>query len=188
MGVKAGDGDLQVRPLVGILEVGDVRLDFLQVEAPLLLGEMLVDEPRVGVVESDPLQDVLRGVVDGHGHAGHAPQDPEEGVSQTAGRQRDHAIGVGGRDALQHHRAFLPVAVTGQEPALKPFDRCPKVPFDLMVKVEEGAPPPLGEDAADRRGADAAHADQADPQLRLLTAASAIRRRVRSASLTGSRW
>src|SRR6201986_763876 len=38
--VKASDGDLQVRPLIGPLEVGDVRLDFLQVEDPLLPGEL----------------------------------------------------------------------------------------------------------------------------------------------------
>jgi len=60
--------------------------------------------------------------MDGHGHAGHAPDDPEEGVAQAAGRQRDHAVGVGGRDTLQHHGAVLPVVVTGEEPGLKPLD------------------------------------------------------------------
>ena len=32
LGVQASDGDLQVRALIGPLEVGDVRLDLLQVE------------------------------------------------------------------------------------------------------------------------------------------------------------
>jgi hypothetical protein len=45
------------------------------------------------------------------------------------------------------------------------------VSFDLIVEVEEGPSPPISEDPADRRGADAAHTDQADPQLRLLSAA-----------------
>jgi hypothetical protein len=49
------------------------------------------------------------------------------------------------------------------------------VPFDLLVEVEEGAAAPIREDPADRRGADAAYADQADPQLMLLTATPAIR-------------
>ena len=133
---------------------------------------MLLDPSRVDVVEGDPLRDVLRRVVDGHGHAGHAPDDPEEGVSQAAGRQRDHAVGVGGRDALQHHGAFLPVGVTSKEPGLKPLDGCPEVPFDLIVEVEEGPAPPVSEDPADRRGAHTAHTDQADPQLRLLRAAT----------------
>jgi hypothetical protein len=44
------------------------------------------------------------------------------------------------------------------------------VPFDLIVEVEEGPATPISEDPADRRGADAAHTDQADPQLSLLTA------------------
>src|SRR6266513_1276718 len=57
--VKARDGDLQVRPLIGPVEIGDVCLDFLQVEDPLLPGEVLVDASRVDVVEGDPLQDVL---------------------------------------------------------------------------------------------------------------------------------
>ena len=113
---------MQVRPLIGALEIGDVRRDVLQVEDPLLRGEVLVGASRVDVVEGDPLQDVLRRVVDGHGHAGHAPDDPEESVSQAAGRQRDHAVGVGGRDALQHRGAFLPVGVTGEEPGLEPLD------------------------------------------------------------------
>jgi len=47
--------------------------------------------------------------------------------------------------------------------------------FDLLIEVEEGAAPPISEDPADRRGADAAYTDQADPQLRLLTATPAIR-------------
>jgi len=67
--------------------MGDVRLDFLQVQDPLLPGGVLVDGSRVDVVEGDPVQDVLRRVVDGHDHDGHAPDDPEEGVSQAAGRQ-----------------------------------------------------------------------------------------------------
>src|SRR6266516_5856221 len=33
--VQASDGDLQVRPLIGPLEIGDVRLDLLQAEDPL---------------------------------------------------------------------------------------------------------------------------------------------------------
>src|SRR5271166_4847046 len=173
--VQASDSDLQVRPLIGPLEIGAVRLDFLQVEDPLLLGEVLLDASRVDVVEGDPLQDVLRRVADGHGHAGHAPDDPEEGVSQAARRQRDHAVWVGGRNTLQHHRAFLPVVITGEEPGLKPLDGYPEVSFDLIIEVEEGPAPPLSEDPADRRGAHAAHTDQADPQLRLLTATPAIR-------------
>ena len=51
------------------------------------------------------------------------------------------------------------------------------MPFDLLVEVEEGAAAPIAEDPADRRGAHAAHTDQADPQLRLLTATPAIRGR-----------
>jgi len=124
--------------------------------------------------------------VDGHRHAGHAPDDPEEGVSQAAGRQRDHAVRVGGRDTLQHHRAFLPVVVTGEEPGLKPLDGYPEVPFDLIVEVKEGPAPPLSENPADRRGAHAAHTDQADPQLRLLTAAPPIRGRVCGAGDIGA--
>jgi hypothetical protein len=49
------------------------------------------------------------------------------------------------------------------------------VPFDLLIEIEEGPASPISEDPADRRGADAAYADQADPQLRLLTATPAIR-------------
>jgi len=45
---------------------------------------VLLDASRVDVVEGDPLQDVLRRIVDGHGQAGHAPDDPEEGVAQAA--------------------------------------------------------------------------------------------------------
>src|SRR5450759_4664424 len=157
---------MQVRPLMRPLEVGDVRLDLLQLEDPLLVGEVLVDASRVDVVEGDPLQNVLWRVVDGHGHAGHAPDDREEGVSQAAGRQRDHAVGVGRRDTLQHYGAFLPVGVTSKEPGLKPLDGCPEVPSDLIVEVEEGPAPPVSEDPADRRGTYAAHADKADPQLR----------------------
>ena len=157
---------------MGPLEIGDVRLDLLQVADTLLPGEVFLDPSRVDVVEGDPLQDVLRRVVDSHGHARHAPDDPEEGVSQAAGRQRDHAVGVGGRDTVQHHGAFLPVGVTSKEPGLKPLDGCPEVPFDLIVEVEEGPAPPVSEDPADRRGAHTAHTDQADPQLRLLRAAT----------------
>jgi hypothetical protein len=40
LGVQASDGDLQVRPLIGPLEVGDVRLDLSQVEDALLPGEV----------------------------------------------------------------------------------------------------------------------------------------------------
>src|SRR5260370_27576448 len=82
--VKASDGDLQVRPLIGPLEIGDVRLNLLQIKDPLLLGEVLLDASRVDVVEGDSFQDLLRRVVDRHGHAGHAPDDPEEAVSQSA--------------------------------------------------------------------------------------------------------
>ncbi len=53
---QASDDDLQVRPLIGPLEIGDVRLDFLRVQDPLLPGEVLVDGSRVDVVEGDPLQ------------------------------------------------------------------------------------------------------------------------------------
>src|SRR5437762_10890308 len=81
----------------------------------------------------------------------------------------DHTLG--GRDALQHHGAFLPVGVTGKEPGLKPLDGCSEVPFDLLVEVEEGPAPPASEEPANSRGAHAAHTDQADPQLRLLSAA-----------------
>src|SRR5260370_15723122 len=84
LGVKVGDGDLQVCSLIRPLEIGDVRLNLLQPEDPLLVGEVLLDPSRVDVVEGDPLQNVLRRVVDGHGHARHAPDDPEEGV--LAGR------------------------------------------------------------------------------------------------------
>ena len=172
LGAKASDGDMQVGPLIRPLEIGDVGLDLLKLKGSLLVGEVLVDGPRVGVIEGDALQNVLRRVVDGHGHAGHAPDDPQEGVSQAAGRQRDHAVRVGGRDALQRHGAFLPpVGVTGKEPGLKPLDGDPEVPFDLLVEVEEGPAPPVGEEPAGRRGAHAAHTDQADPQLRLLSAA-----------------
>ena len=52
------------------------------------------------------------------------------------------------------------------------------MPFDLIIEVEEGSVPPIREDPADCRGADATYTDQADPQLRLLTAIPAIRRRV----------
>jgi len=52
------------------------------------------------------------------------------------------------------------------------------VPFDLIIEVEEGPAPPISEDPADRRGADTAHSDQADPQLRLLATTPAIRGRV----------
>jgi hypothetical protein len=48
------------------------------------------------------------------------------------------------------------------------------VPFDLLVEVEKGPAPPVSEYPADRRDADAAHTDQADPQLRLLTATDDI--------------
>ena len=95
-------------------------------------------------------------------------------VSQPAGRQRDHAVEVDGRDTLWHHCAVLPVVLTREEPGLKPLDGCPEVSFDLIVEVEEGPAPPISEDPADRRGADAAYTDQADPQLRLLTATPAI--------------
>ena len=61
----------------------------------------------------------------------------------------------------------------------------PEVPFDLMVEVEERPAPPLSEDPADRRGAHAAHTDQADPQLRLLTATPAIRGRARGRRYRG---
>src|ERR1022692_2379253 len=176
---------MQVRPLMRPLEIGDVRLDLLQLEDPLLVGEVLVDASRVDVVEGDPLQNVLWRVVDGHGHAGHAPDDREEGVSQAAGRQRDHAVGVGRRDTLQHYGAFLPVGVTSKEPGLKPLDGCPEVPFDLIVEVEEGPAPPVSEDPADRRGAHTAHTDQVDPQLRLLRAAMPTTRwRARAVSAT----
>src|SRR5271170_826740 len=161
----------QVGPLVRPLEIGDVGLDLLKLKGSLLVGEVLVDEPRVDVIEGDPLQNVLRRVVDGHGHAGYAPDDPQEGVSQAAGRQRDHAVRVGGGDALQHHGAFLSVGVTGKEPGLKPLDGNPEVLFDLLVEVEERPAPTAGEEPAGRRGAHAAHIDQADPQLRLLSAA-----------------
>jgi hypothetical protein len=54
---------------------------------------------------------------------GYVTNGPQEGVSQAAGRQRDHAVGAGGRDdALEHHGAFIPVAITGEEPGLKPLD------------------------------------------------------------------
>src|SRR5260370_2364865 len=43
LGVQASDGDLQVRPLIGPLEIGDVRLDLLQVEDALLPGGVLLD-------------------------------------------------------------------------------------------------------------------------------------------------
>jgi hypothetical protein len=55
------------------------------------------------------------------------------------------------------------------------------VPFDLLIEVEEGPASPISEDPADRRGADAAYTDQADPQLRLLTATPPIRGRFRGA-------
>src|SRR5260370_28482089 len=55
LGVKASDGDLQVGSLMRPLEVGDVCLDLLQVEPSLLVGEVLVDGPRVDVVEGEPL-------------------------------------------------------------------------------------------------------------------------------------
>lgn len=42
-----------------------------------------------------------------HNDHRHAPYDPEKGVSLAAGRQRDHAVRGGGRDALQHCGAFL---------------------------------------------------------------------------------
>src|SRR5258708_3603455 len=160
-------------------------------ELSLLVGEMLLDGSAVDVVEGDPLQNVLRRVVDGHGHAGNAPDDPEEGVSQAAGRQRDHAVGVGGRDALQHDGAFLPIGVTSKEPGLKSFDRRAEVSFDFIVEVEEGPAPPVSEDPADRRGAHAAHTDKVDPQLRLLSAATpAIRRRAGAVPATwgNGRW
>jgi hypothetical protein len=51
------------------------------------------------------------------------------------------------------------------------------VPFDLVVEVVEEPAPPISEDPVDCRGADAAYTDQADPQLRLLIATSAIRGR-----------
>src|SRR5260221_8528369 len=51
LGVKAGDGDLQVRPLIRPLEIGDVRLNLLQIEPSLLVGEMLLDGSAVDVVE-----------------------------------------------------------------------------------------------------------------------------------------
>ena len=56
------------------------------------------------------------------------------------------------------------------------------MPSDLIVEVEEGTAPPISEDPADRRGADVAHTDQADPQLRLLTATPAIRGRASAVS------
>ena len=48
------------------------------------------------------------------------------------------------------------------------------MPFDLLIEIEEGPASPISEDPADCRGADAAYADQADPQLRFLTATPAI--------------
>src|SRR5260370_42159733 len=55
LGVKASDGDLQVGSLMRPLEVGDGCLDLLQVEPSLLVGGVLVDGPRGGVVEGDLL-------------------------------------------------------------------------------------------------------------------------------------
>src|SRR5258708_34208404 len=55
LGVKASDGDLQVGSLMRPLEVGDVCLDLLQAEPSLLVGEVLVDGPRVDVVDGDLL-------------------------------------------------------------------------------------------------------------------------------------
>ncbi len=60
------------------------------------------------------------------------------------------------------------------------------MPFDLLIEIEEGPAPPISEDLADRRGADAAYTDQADPQLRLLTATPAIRGRVCGAGDIGA--
>ncbi len=65
---------------------------------------------------------MFSGAVDGHRHAAHPPDDPQEGVAQAAGRQRDHAVRVGGRETPQHHGAVPPVVVTGEEPGLKPLD------------------------------------------------------------------
>jgi hypothetical protein len=60
------------------------------------------------------------------------------------------------------------------------------VPFDLLIEIEERPAPPVGEDPADRRGADAAHTDQADLQLRLLTATPTIPPRVCGAGDIGA--
>src|SRR6266699_6078875 len=73
LGTKASDGDMQVGPLIRPLEIGDVGLDLLKLKGSLLVGEVLIYGPRVDVIEGDPLQNALRRVVDGHGHAGHAP-------------------------------------------------------------------------------------------------------------------
>ena len=59
------------------------------------------------------------------------------------------------------------------------------MPFDLLIEIAEGPAPPVSEDPADRRGADAAYTDQADPQLRLLTPTPAIRGCVRGAGDIG---
>ena len=59
LGAKASDRDMQVGPLIRPLEIGDVRLNLLQIQPSLLVGEVLLDPSRVDVVEGDPLQDVL---------------------------------------------------------------------------------------------------------------------------------
>ena len=43
LGVKADDGDMQVCSLIRPLEIGDVRLNLLQIQPSLLVGEVLLD-------------------------------------------------------------------------------------------------------------------------------------------------
>ena len=49
-----------MRSAEGTVEVGDITLYFLQVEAPLTIRQMLLQRAGVDVVKRDPLENILR--------------------------------------------------------------------------------------------------------------------------------
>ena len=96
----------------------------------------------------DPLQDVVRGILQNDRDAVLFSDDAQVGVAQSARRQGNDAVAVLREDMFQNDGGFFSISIAGQKTSLQPLDRGAEVVLDCLVEIEERQSEAVGQQPA----------------------------------------